>query len=261
MRSGWTTGVAGLLAGLCVAVALSCDWGDLDGIPAGFADGVDDELAFESSGSDWGVADTAARSDHYHDDYETRIAALEAKLAKVTATTDAGGHPALVISGANVYVDNGTGTTEGAVNGTGNLIVGYNELRGGGDVRTGSHNIVVGRRHNYSSFGGIAAGLNSTISGAYAAVSGGNGNTADGAYASVSGGSNNAASGYCASVSGGQNNTASANYTSVSGGSSNEASGNYASVSGGSDNTASGNYSHVCGGYLNTASADLSNVP
>jgi hypothetical protein len=56
----------GFFAVLCIALALSCDYGDLDNVPAGFADGVDNELAFEAPGSDIGVATTAARSDHAH---------------------------------------------------------------------------------------------------------------------------------------------------------------------------------------------------
>jgi hypothetical protein len=61
--------MGGFFAGLCVVLALSCDYDDLDGIPAGFADGVDDQVNFVSSGPDIGVAETAARSDHTHPDY------------------------------------------------------------------------------------------------------------------------------------------------------------------------------------------------
>ena len=42
-------------------------------------------------------------------------------------------------------------------NGLGNLSVGYNELRGDRecpDVRTGSHDMVAGTKHNFPSFGG-----------------------------------------------------------------------------------------------------------
>ena len=47
-------------------LALSCDYDDLDGVPAGFADGVDNQIYFEGTGGDLGTADTAARSDHSH---------------------------------------------------------------------------------------------------------------------------------------------------------------------------------------------------
>jgi hypothetical protein len=60
-------------------------------------------------------------------------------------------------------------------NGLGNLIVGYNEPRPGGfeNIRTGSHNVVVGRWHNFSRFGGLVVGHSNTISGDFAVVSGG----------------------------------------------------------------------------------------
>src|SRR5262245_48136418 len=70
-----------------------------------------------------------------------RLAALEYKLKYVT-----GGVNEVVITGANLRIVNGLGSTE-TTNGLGNLIIGYNELRndpGSADVRTGSHNIVTG---------------------------------------------------------------------------------------------------------------------
>lgn len=42
-------------------------------------------------------------------------------------------------------------------NGLGNLIVGYNESRGGSDIRTGSHNVVMGQGNNFSRFGGLGS--------------------------------------------------------------------------------------------------------
>src|SRR5204863_296283 len=54
----------------------------------------------------------------------------------------------VIFSGANVYVQSGSGATDGAVNGLGNLIVGYDEtadyLGYGESDRSGSHNLVVG---------------------------------------------------------------------------------------------------------------------
>jgi hypothetical protein len=83
---------------------------------------------------------------------------------------------------------NGLGFTE-TTNGTGNLIVGYNEPRDGGENRrTGSHNVVVGKQHNFSSVGGVVVGLHNEISGTFAAVGGGVRNTAAGEHAAISGG-------------------------------------------------------------------------
>ncbi len=129
---------------------------------------------------------------------EARIAALEALLVGVTRELNT-----IKFSGVNVQIVNGSGTTFGTVDGLGNLIVGYNEIRLTGDDRTGSHNIVVGVYNNYSSYGGFIAGTQNTSSGPYASVSGGYGGTASGSYSSVSGGYNNTAIGTSSSVSGG----------------------------------------------------------
>ena len=186
-----------------------------------------------------------------------RIEALEFKLQHITSSPDD-----VTITGANLRIVNGLGATE-TTNGLGNLIVGYNEPRDPrfeSDVRTGSHDVVVGKQHNFSSFGGLVVGAHNEISGMFASVSGGLQNTASGNESSVSGGNGNTASGNTASVCGGGANTASSNESSVSGGSLNTASGQFASVSGGFNNTASGDLSSVSGGQNNTASGVLSSV-
>src|SRR5262245_35473180 len=119
-----------------------------------------------------------------------RLAALEYKLQYVS-----GGPNEVVITGANLRIVNGLGDTE-TTNGLGNLIVGYNESRGVffpdmSDNRTGSHNVVVGRGLNFSSFGGLVIGQFSEISGVFASVCGGGFSTASGAGSSVSGGTGN----------------------------------------------------------------------
>jgi len=164
---------------------------------------------------------------------QARVTALESALAIAQATiacmhtvgTD------VFFEGCNVHILSGSGSTSGftaganTVNGLGNLIVGYNENIGF-SARTGSHNIVVGPFHAYSSYGGLVAGIDNTISGPFASVSGGQSNTASGDSASVSGGQSNTASGaFPSSVSGGRNNEASGFYSSVSGGASRSATG------------------------------------
>jgi hypothetical protein len=158
---------------------------------------------------------------------DARIAALEALLSGVTRNGDL-----LTFGEMNVQVVDGSGDTDGPVNGLGNLFVGYNENFVGA-TRTGSHNLVVGMDHEYTSYAGLVAGAQNTITGPSASVTGG--------YSST-------ASGDASSVSGGRNNTASGNYSSVSGGYGNEASGSDSSVSGGGGNVASGDYSFVGGG-------------
>lgn len=201
---------------------------------------------------------------------QAEIVALQAKTASMSVVT-AAGQPTVRFSGVNVQVVSGSGATDGTINGRGNLIVGYNEFLGGGEGnKSGSHNVVIGRWHQYSSHGGLVAGLGNDISGPGASVTGGSGNTASGqnasvsggvfnaasgSHSSVSGGSANVASGLNASVSGGANNQASARESSVSGGLQNAAtSGRAASVSGGVENVASGPFSSVSGGYQNTVS-------
>jgi hypothetical protein len=133
----------------------------------------------------------------------------------------------LRITGINVQVVNGEGTTN-TTNGLGNLIVGYNELGNpNGDERTGSHNLVTGQANSFSSYGGLVAGQSNTVSGPWSSVSGGWKNTASGYSSTVSGGLFNTASGNRSSVSGGFDNTASGQYSSVSGGSSRSAHGGF----------------------------------
>ena len=94
----------------------------------------------------------------------------------------------IAINGANLWITNGLGTTA-VVNGLGNLIIGYNESRTPApDVRNGSHNLVVGDKQNYGSYGGMLAGYTNSVLAPYAAVSGGENNTASGLNSSVSGG-------------------------------------------------------------------------
>ena len=164
------------------------------------------------------------------------------------------------ISGINVQIVNDSGTTDGNPDGLGNLIIGYNELRGAGDDHTGSHNLVTGRRNNYKSFGGLVAGSNNEVSGAWSSVNGGFRNSASANNSSVSGGFNNSASGDYASVSGGFVCAATGVFSSVSGGGFNIASGAWSSVSGGFRNTAYGGESSVSGGRYNTASGRASTV-
>ncbi|MFC1889292.1 hypothetical protein ACFL4G_06005 [Thermodesulfobacteriota bacterium] len=196
-----------------------------------------------------------AEVDTFVSDLQTTIDELTTLLAGVTRVGND-----IVFSGANVHIVNGTDTTDGAVNGLGNLIVGYNEEPDIPD-RSGSHNIVVGIKHNYSSYGGLVAGKENTISNAYASVCGGFQNVASGYIANVSGGYLNVAAGDLFShVSGGVANTASGNYSSVSGGRENIASGYGSSISGGHDNVASWQDASVSGGGYNTASGNTSSI-
>jgi hypothetical protein len=197
-----------------------------------------------------------------------RVTALEAKLQYVTCDASAKN---IYVTGANLNIRSGAGTSDATANGLGNLIVGYNEGTGS---KTGSHNVVIGPNHTYTSTGGFVAGYGNTISGAspsvlggyqntaksdvggngnIAVVVGGQGNIADGLYSTVCGGSYNTASGVNSTVSGGDGNTATGGQSTVSGGESNSASGDRAVVSGGETNNASGMSATVSGGKSRTA--------
>jgi hypothetical protein len=152
-------------------------------------------------------------------------------VAAVSGTND------FIFDGCNVHIRNGAGSTD-SVNGYGNLVVGYNAARAKDSDKTGSHNFVVGDNHNYSSHGGLVAGFQNTVSGAWASVSGGAENTASAPYASVSAGQSNLATHSYASVTGGWANFASDLHASVSGGVANRAFGPSSSISGGENNEA-----------------------
>jgi hypothetical protein len=92
-------------------------------------------------------------------DLSARLAAAETKLAHVSVSGND-----IYITGANLHVTSGSGATDGPVNGLGNVIIGYNEMRGGsGDNRSGSHNLVVGSKNNYTSYGGFVGGLQTGV--------------------------------------------------------------------------------------------------
>ncbi len=97
------------------------------------------------------------------------------------------------LTGYNLHIRSGSGSTSGAVNGYGNLIIGYNEA-GSSPKRTGSHNLILGTQNNYTSYGGIVAGNANTISGIYASVVGGRSGTASGSYSCIAGGYKNTTS-------------------------------------------------------------------
>lgn len=268
-----------------MSTVLAAD-GSGSGLDADTLDGQSSEL-FAAAGALAALQTTVAALQAAVTDLQTRNAALEEKLAKVSVSPDGA---QVYITGANLHLRSGSGTTGGAVNGLGNLIVGYNAARSSsantatcslgqytnetdctdnGGVwavshKSGSHNIVVGSGHNYSRFGGLVVGFSNTISANYASVSGGQNNTASGSVASVSGGNRNSASGSISSISGGGRNSASGSISSISGGRNNTGSGEYSSILGGGGLSADGNeafadYSAIVGGRANTTGNLITN--
>lgn len=179
---------------------------------------------------------------------------------------------AIVFTGANVYVQNGLGATNGnpsdpkhddeaVANGLGNLIVGYDEDAGPYDYpeseKTGSHNLVVGRFHSYTSVGGLVGGSRNYLVGPFAGILGGRVNTAAGGQSTVSGGSQNTAAGDDSTVAGGEFNAAAVDESMVVGGSNNVANAEASLVVGGADNVANGAFSVVLGGQGNASTEEL----
>ena len=117
----------------------------------------------------------------------------------------------VVVEECNLQVVNGMGQTN-TTNGLGNLIIGYGE---GGPLlqRGGSHNLIIGPKHSFSSYGGLVAGVANEISAPHASVCGGADNVAEGIAAAVSGGKENTASGNAATVIGGKGNVASDDFS------------------------------------------------
>jgi hypothetical protein len=100
-----------------------------------------------------------------------------------------GGKPTIQFSGANVQIVSGSGATNAAVNGEGNLIIGYDESPG---TQTGSHNLILGVAQTFTNYGAIVGGSHNTSKGIYSAVFG-YGNSANGGESTVTGGRSNAA--------------------------------------------------------------------
>ncbi len=158
----------------------------------------------------------------------------------------------VTLTGANLQIVSGAGTTDAAVNGLGNIIIGYD--LDSSDDKTGSHNLVVGDGHTYSSYGGIVGGHNNALTGIMASILGGHNNGAAGDYATVGGGYYGRASGAESTIGGGMGNVASGQYAAVSAGYYGDAIGDKSSVSGGVYNQATGSHSSISGGYSGLAS-------
>ena len=205
---------------------------------------------------------------------QSQVAALQTLLAGVSRS----GH-ALVLSGMNLQVESGAGGTTAAVNGLGNLIIGYNENPG---TQTGSANLVLGDGQSFTSYGGIVAGQGNMIAAPFASVTGGSGNDAQSAQSAIVGGHANSTSGMMAVVAGGQSNQANGTYAFVGGGCANVAGGSSglfctssdganpgvgsAAILGGEGNIAgptsslSGFATTVVGGDVNNALAPASSI-
>ncbi len=168
----------------------------------------------------------------------TALASAEAALSWATSMATAVAldeNGDVVFTGVNVYVQNGLGSTaDTAPNGKGNLVVGYDEDRTegtciGGDFdgdpcngdlacpggacnvqvvseKTGSHNLLVGPGHSYTSSGSLLVGEENTASGDFA-ICGGWRNTVNARSAAIVGGTQNVVDGDRGVIVGGGGNS------------------------------------------------------
>lgn len=221
-------------------------------------------------------------------DVLARLEALETKMEPISLET-VDGYRTLRISEANLQLVDGSGDTDGAPNGLGNLLVGYAERHPGTD-RHGSHNVVLGLRNEWSSFGGLVSGSRNRIGGEHVAAIGGQdndvagtgavavggwtvdvsgvgavgvggiANVVSGERAVAVGGFGNTASGLRSLAAGGSDNAPTGDRSTTIGGYHNDATGVGATATGGNANTASGTSSVVAGGSNNTAAGSNSSV-
>ena len=147
--------------------------------------------------------------------------------------------PNIIFEGVNIHLRSGSGTTEGPVNGVGNLIIGYNEMPDrdpfiDGD-RGGSHNLVMGKENRFASYVGLVHGENNAVMDENSATIAGHGHKVPGGYAAAIGGHYNTVTGTEAVAIGGGFNYSSGKLSVVSGGEYNYTDGRVSTVSGGSN--------------------------
>jgi hypothetical protein len=271
--------------------ASSVPWSGLSGVPAGFADGLDNDTLY-SAGTGLGLSSgqfslnatyrlpqgCAANQVPKWNGSAWTCAADDNTTAFWSLTGNTGTNPS-----SNYLGTSDNQAFEIRVNGqrairiipaaSANLVAGYSAntitagvegatISGGGSSNDFSTNFVY---DSWGTVGGGAGNMAGYISDvltdqAFATVSGGNLNAAQGVASSVGGGWGNRALGGFATVGGGTMNLASGSYSSVGGGRNNTAGGESATVGGGNTNTASGNSATIGGGANNTASQIYSSV-
>ena len=161
-----------------------------------------------------------------------------AVLAPTFVASGVGGKPTVEFSAVNVQiVDGNKSSSTSVVNGTGNLVLGYDESPGS---QTGSHDLVLGEKQTYKGYSELVGGYGNNVSGSYATALGLS-NTASGSYDLV-GGDQNTVSGGASSVLGGYRNVVSSAFSTLSGGCSNLVGTGSVSVSSLCSNTSSYNH-------------------
>jgi trimeric autotransporter adhesin len=218
--------------------SLAAPWTGISGMPAGFADGVDNDLLGglacgpnavpKSNGATWVCGVDADASNAWS------LAGNAAPGGSFLGTT------------SNTPLELRANGTQALL-----LIPDVN----GASVIGGSATNTVGAGIAAAAIGG---GVNNSVTAAYGTVAGGFSNSVTASYSTVAGGNQNGASGSWAAVAGGSNNQASGAFSSITGGQQNIASGPSSAVVGGLSNTASGSEAVTIGGLFNVAAGKVS---
>jgi hypothetical protein len=180
-------------------------------------------------------------------------------LAPTYVASGVGGKPTVEFSAVNVQVVNGSGA-EATLNGTGNLVVGYDEKPG---AQTGSHDLLLGGSNSYLSYGGLVGGIGNAISSSFASVLSGTQNVANSSSTAVLGGYGNHASATYSTIAGGCSNLAGSGTLAVSANCTNTTTypHGFATVLGGVANQADGTAASASGGDFNIASTACQAIP
>lgn len=266
-------------------------WSGLSGVPAGFADGTDNDTTY-SAGTGLTLSGTTFSANTTY--LQRRVSGSCTTGSSIRVVNADGTVTCQAVSGGGWSLTGNAGTTPGTdylgtsdsaaleikVNAarvlrfepnasSPSLVGGYS----GNWLTSGVYGATIGGggeasylnrvTDNLSTVGGGAnnqAGDNAgtVVDANYATVGGGLGNTASGEYSTLGGGYYSHASGSSSTVGGGDANTASGTSATVGGGSGSTASGGTSTVGGGNGNTASGSCATVPGGSNNSASGDYS---
>ncbi|HSG17551.1 MAG TPA: tail fiber domain-containing protein [Anaerolineae bacterium] len=248
-------------------------WDGLIGVPAGFADGVDDDTTY-TTGTGLVLSNTVfAISSSFQLPQTCNVGQMATWNESGWTCSDTGAAAtgwsltgnAGTTPGSNFLGTSDDQALELHVNGqralllepdadSPSFVAGYggnsiDPAASGATVGGGGRDLAINQANeDYSTVGG---GAGNTAAGYASAVGGGEGNSAGGNYATISGGNSNATVGNVATVGGGQDNTADAVGATVAGGQNNAVTATYGVIAGGAANSASATYSAVGGGYYN----------
>ena len=250
----------------------SAPWGGLTEMPAGFADGIDDDTLYTPgaglvlSATQFSLDPAYVDGRYWNVDGNGGLAAgnFLGTTDAVSLTLAVNGAPALRLAPGTASPNLlGGYAANQAASGVSGATIG-----GGGNAaqpnQTGANYATVGggSGNAANALGAtVGGGSGNSAAGDYAIVAGGTGNTVDGANAAIGGGTNNTATGESVVVAGGYNNQAVGAASTVGGGGANNALGLGATVAGGAANVAGGVGATVGGGSANLATGIGAVIP